>query len=409
MHACIKEMSQENTSNTYSMINYVVITAATVLVLLFWYLDMPGMLLATSLTGFIIIFRMGRARSGEPVLDTDTSNPAADAAAQQNMVYAELAARLQAESESISNETARISSMVGEASSELSSSFELLHQQSSEQRALVDEMMTGKDDMEEEGVSLRGFIDDTEQMMSFFIETIINTSKESVRLVYKLDDLSEQVISIETSLKDLKFISDQTNLLALNASIEAARAGELGRGFAVVADEVRTLSMSSCDFSNQIHDIVAQTAQGMKDAREVINEIASRDMRYVIDAKAKINKISGAIQTIQTKSEENMKKVSGIAANIDDSVGVAVRTLQFGDIVKQLADHVANRGNNISAASAIVEGSISMDNDAKNDTELFENFVAVSQACTEAIVMIDSIQDSSVSQEKMDAGDIDLF
>jgi len=403
-------MSQQNTSARLAMTNYAVITVATFLALLFWYMEMPNMLVATSIAGFIIIFRMGKTTSSEgAAAGTGESNPAAEAARQQNMLYAELAGRLQKESESISSETARISSMVGEASSELSNSFGLMHHQSSEQRLLVDEMLTGKDDMEGGGVSLGGFIEDTEAMMNFFIETIINTSKESVRLVYKLDDLSEQVISIETSLKDLKFISDQTNLLALNASIEAARAGELGRGFAVVADEVRTLSMSSCDFSNQIHDIVAKTAQGMKDAREVINEIASRDMRYVIDAKAKINKISAAIQSIQEKSDENMKKVSVIAEDIDDSVGVAVRTLQFGDIVKQLADHVVERGNTMSTASGMLQENIVACSDMSSTADLIGTFETVNQACNEAIQTIDSLKDSSVSQEKMDAGDIDLF
>lgn len=380
------------------------------MVLVFWSLDKPNMLVVTSIAAFIVLLTLARTRDSE---DTNSQDNQAevliDAAMRQSAAYAEFADRIQKESDEMKGETARISSMVREASSELSSSFEILHQQSSEQREIMDEMLSGNENIEEGGVSLGGFIEDTEKMMTFFIETIINTSKESVRLVYKLDDLSEQVISIEASLKDLKFISDQTNLLALNASIEAARAGELGRGFAVVADEVRSLSMSSGNFSNQIHEIVGETAQGMRDAREVINEIASRDMRYVIDAKARINKLSDAIQRIQETSEVNMRRVSGIAVNIDDSVGVAVRSLQFGDIVQQLADHVVERGNNISRATGGLIDGITTEVNLHDMDDLVERCHEIEAACKDSVLTVDSIKESSVSQEKMDAGDIDLF
>ena len=403
-------MNQEKHTKGISLRNHVVTAVATLLVLLLWSLDKPDLLVITSIAAFIVLLKFSSPRTGNrESTQPESLDELTDAARQQSAAYAELAKRISEESEQITSETARISGMVGEASSDLSTSFEQLHQQSGEQRAIMDEMLSGNDGMEEGGISLAGFIEDTEKMMNFFIETIINTSKESVRLVYKLDDLSEQVISIETSLKDLKFISDQTNLLALNASIEAARAGELGRGFAVVADEVRSLSMSSGNFSNQIHDIVGQTAQGMRDAREVINEIASRDMRYVIDAKAKINRISETIQHIQEASEDNMRKVSGIAANIDESVGVAVRTLQFGDIVKQLADHVVVRGDNIIGATDMVMNGISMQEDINDTAGLIKRFNTIEATCRESVQTIDSIKESSVSQDKMAAGDIDLF
>lgn len=91
------------------------------------------------------------------------------------------------------------------------------------------------------------------------MDAILNQSTQMVERINELNQLSESLIEIISSLHK---ISSQTNLLALNASIEAARAGEAGKGFSVVASEVRKLSQESAlatkDAESSIHKIVSE-------------------------------------------------------------------------------------------------------------------------------------------------------
>ncbi|WP_432467651.1 methyl-accepting chemotaxis protein [Agarivorans sp. Z349TD_8] len=100
-------------------------------------------------------------------------------------------------------------------------------------------------------------------------QAVVNNTLDSAQQLHQellvshssLEQLNQDVNSVEGILGLIQAIAEQTNLLALNAAIEAARAGESGRGFAVVADEVRTLSEKTThsvdDIRNKIEGLKA--------------------------------------------------------------------------------------------------------------------------------------------------------
>lgn len=68
--------------------------------------------------------------------------------------------------------------------------------------------------------------------------------------------LSDQIKTINASIKEVQNISMQVKILSLNASVEAARAGVAGKGFAVVASEISRLSQSTDATAKKIEDDV---------------------------------------------------------------------------------------------------------------------------------------------------------
>lgn len=315
----------------------------------------------------------------------------------------ELSSRISSESFKISGDVLRVDSLVKDATIDLSNSFTELNNYSAQQRNIMNEMID-PEQSSDNGLSMTAFISETEEVMQYFIDIIIETGRESMRLVYKLDDLGGKVTSIEGLLGDLKKIADQTNLLALNASIEAARAGEHGRGFAVVADEVRALSKSSESFSSQINDVVMGATRGIEDARDTISEISSRDMKKVLDSKKRVTGITEKISNIQELAAQQLRRVTDISDDIDVSVSNAVRALQFEDLSTQLAKYISDRNIEIASVCENIENACV--NNSESPSSLIKN---VKIACEDGIDRMNGFSVTAVSQEKMEAGDIDLF
>lgn len=387
-------------------------SVASLIMVVMWFYEATTLLLLSGIVSiWLALVNYVNSRNGNVVLEAKESSLCDEKSEMKSFceVVANFGTALGAESASIADDLSRMSTMVNEASSELTESFSNLGCYSDRQHAITASMVNGNNKAGSDTSTISSFIQDTEEMMQFFIDMIVETSKESVRLVYNLDDLCEKIDSIEVMLKDLKFIADQTNLLALNASIEAARAGEHGRGFAVVADEVRTLSKGSEKFSEQIHQVVGHASSEMKDAREVINVIASRDMGFVIDAKKRINHLSEEIAAIQLESDSNISEISELSSKIDISVGDAVRSLQFEDIVTQLAALVQKRSMAMSSALEQLSESVTSISQTDNESEYSKVLDNAMLACNVGVESVTSVITSSVEQGRMEAGEINLF
>ncbi len=299
--------------------------------------------------------------------------------------------------------------IVSDAVLGLSGSFTNLSEQSKSQELLMIELIEGLHSSEGSD-SQNGFIQETKQVLEYFVNNITEVSKGGMTMVYTVDDIETQMDNVNQLLTEISAIADQTNLLALNAAIEAARAGEAGRGFAVVADEVRALSTNSNNLNEKIRVVVDKSKENITKAKAIVGDIAGKDMSVAMQHKSRVDEVLILMEEKNKFVNDKLTMASSIAKNIENSVNTAVRSLQFEDIARQQCDQLNEHiglVNNLFVGMKIDINSVNA-NDSAMETmsdlihHLNDNILQITEKSK-------SIYSTTVSQESMNQGEVDLF
>ena len=174
---------------------------------------------------------------------------------------------------------------------------------------------------------------------------VIRQSVEDTSSV--IDQLGEQLQTINTFADTISSIASQTNLLSLNASIEAARAGEAGKGFAVVAQEINQLAEQSDTASKQISDRISEILEKANSAVEAMKIGLSnvQDGSEVVQNAG--NTFNDIVEMVHEISEESSRmqqivgKLSTGTSTIADDI----------DKIEDMSSNVAEETESVSAAS----------------------------------------------------------
>lgn len=322
-----------------------------------------------------------------------------------------LADCIEQESNRFRAELEQLKSMLADAVRTMSNSFNSLHALASGQSDVVGSLVSDLEDSVEQdsqAINFTRFTHETDKVLQFFIDHILQISKQSVEMVAVINDVGEHMAHVEKLLGDVQKIADQTNLLALNAAIEAARAGEAGRGFAVVAGEVRNLSKNSDKFSEEIKVVVKASKDNIREAQNMIEVMASKDMNVAISSKANIDKMMEDIAVINANIAKNVAEISQMTGQIEISVGNAVRGLQFEDMARQLIEHMQANLEHFSALKDEVAIGMAMfktGNRADWQAQLGQGADRLRQMKQQWQI----VKSRVVSQSSMDEGDVDLF
>lgn len=309
------------------------------------------------------------------------------------------------------NDLKQLKSIVSDAVSTLNNSFNGLHNLTARQNETVISLLDQS--TKEEGHSngrldFKQFTYETQNLLGAFIANILDVSQQSIQMVNVINDIESHMKLIEQLLADVQKIADQTNLLALNAAIEAARAGDAGRGFAVVADEVRKLSKSSDKFSEEIKVVVKDSRNNIDQAKQMIEKMASQDMNVTLSAKAHIEDMMIALEKLNFRRANKIQELSDLTAQIDTTVGTAVRSLQFEDLARQLIEYIQDKTRHFQILLDELTIAIELIGTGTNSAFVDELNHAVKRV-NDMKQQWQSVTHKSVAQQSMDEGTIELF
>jgi methyl-accepting chemotaxis protein len=229
--------------------------------------------------------------------------------------------------------------LLSDAVSELGGGFNGLSHKTGMQQSLLRQII----DAQNEGVSVQDFAARTGDLLEHFVDMVVQMSRESLRIVYRIDGMAKEMDAVFGLLKNVNTIAEETNLLALNAAIEAARAGESGRGFAVVAGEIRNLASHSNQFNEQIGSHVERARTAMEQLRGLVGTMASQDLNVALSAKGGIDAMMAHVTESDARTSAVADQVVEINRGLGTDVSTTIRSLQFEDILRQLINQTRVR------------------------------------------------------------------
>jgi len=229
--------------------------------------------------------------------------------------------------------------LLRDAVTELGGGFDGLSRKTGQQQSLLRQIIDGQG----EGVSVQDFAARTSDLLAHFVDMVVQMSRESLRIVYRIDGMAKEMDAVFGLLKNVNTIAEETNLLALNAAIEAARAGESGRGFAVVAGEIRNLASHSNQFNEQIGSHVERARAAMGELRGLVGTMASQDLNVALSAKGGIDAMMAHVTESDARTSKVADQVVEINRGLGTDVATTVRSLQFEDILSQLINQTRQR------------------------------------------------------------------
>ena len=189
------------------------------------------------------------------------------------------------------------------------------------------------------------------------IEEMSNFSKELTALTKNgellanettkaMDDINNEIKSINDAITIIDQIAFQTNILSLNAAVEAATAGEAGKGFAVVAQEVRNLASRSAEAAKEIKLLVGSATQEANNGKT-----ASTEMIKEYDLlNENIQKTKEIIENISSSLKDQEKGIEQVNIAISDLDRATQQNALKAQETKEIASH-----NDQMATTMVVE------------------------------------------------------
>ena len=252
--------------------------------------------------------------------------------------------------------------------------------------------------------SVESFLEELGPLLRSLTEILTNVTDKGADGARRVDALTNDLGETFRLLRNFESVEAQTNMLALNATIEAARAGDQGRAFGVVAQEVRNLSKSSKELNGRISEQLSRARSRMADVRQLLVESVPEDSASARQSRERIDDLLARLDAVDQRMVDGLAQIERVSHEVAERVAVAVRALQFEDIVGQLLGCMDRRLERLEAA---LQGLQAVAASPDSESEALSSRLQGQLA--EMVRSYSVPVNSPVVQTSMDAGSIELF
>lgn len=256
-------------------------------------------------------------------------------------------------------EIAQTSGFVETEADNLSGRFQRLAVSAEQQTERVSSLskLAAGIEVEGENVPITRITGLLEKTLGDVVEKILHLSKDSMSMVYALDELKSNVHRVEQCMVQLDGVNSMTNMLALNARIEAERAGVSGAAFRVVANEVRELSKITSGLASSMRTELKGLTDGIDHGHATLQRVATIDLSDNILAKDKLEVLMQALLSrgacLESIVADALREAGVISADVDGMV----TGIQFQDRTRQRLEHVIDTLHVVDQALQEIRGS----------------------------------------------------
>lgn len=138
------------------------------------------------------------------------------------------------------------------------------------------------------------WVEDLEALQNKFLNSIncfLEISKQSIAMVYILENVLEKLHDVEKSISEIEKINHKTKYLALNATIESVRDENSNKSFQAVANEIRELSNDTHRITINVRQQVSTINSSLDKAQAILKNIVEIDSNEHILLKESLDQI----------------------------------------------------------------------------------------------------------------------
>jgi len=178
-------------------------------------------------------------------------------------------------------------------------------------------------------------------------EAVSKGENLAIETTQAMDNLNNEVSSINDAISVIDQIAFQTNILSLNAAVEAATAGEAGKGFAVVAQEVRNLASRSAEAAKEIKELVQNATAKATDGKGIADNMI-KGYVFLNENIQKTIELIGSVSESSNEQRTGIEQISGAVNSLDQEMQ---RNAAVSDTTKDIALKTQNIANSIVATT----------------------------------------------------------
>lgn len=305
--------------------------------------------------------------------------------------------------EAVLDDIGRVENIGTNTSNDLTDTFGTLGQLVRDQTRVIDNVLgrqgAGSEEAQDDSPvvdegGIGDFVDRAAPVLDRLSKVFESMTATRQEVSESLDKIGESNAVIQRGLYHLDSVANQLNTLALNAAIEAARAGQKGTGFAVVSQEIRNACKEARDIQERFLRQLDENAVLIDKLRASASRTARHEMVAAGEALHDIQETLSALAGLDRRLTRNLDEVAGLTQSIQSEVSNAVRLLQFGDLMTQLAGQMRLRATNIlQVAGALTDGV---------EKASLESLLSTLRELSDA-------KGKAVQQQTMNEGSIELF